>query len=290
MPTHDPALSRLIADATRGAVEDLRAEHPERFYAFALLTTGEALHPYLSACSHEDDERNGLPYRWGFSDSSYVVWGYEQHFIEVRRAFEDRGDLFRLPPAASAAEYATRLASMEEAWRLLDADGVFGTGEERERVLLVVETLPPDASAAEIARRLNPPGPLREAYLREAGEITTAPGRVSVWYGAFGDEDAFFDYVTFSYTDAAATNPFVRDVPIGSYDEDFAEGVFGDLPAAVDEVSYVESFRPDLDALLAGLPEGSDALYFVYDLDASALADHRGGRLHLGGVLAYTHD
>ncbi|MGW9350815.1 DUF4303 domain-containing protein [Nocardiopsis flavescens] len=169
-PVPDPALTGVIAAATRAAVADLRARHPEDFYAFALLTTGEALPPYPAALSTEGVARTGGD-RWSLPDGPYPVWGHEEHFGAVVGAFEARGDLFSFSCGpARDAEYAARLASMEEALRLLDAEGFFGAGADRRGVLLLSGTLPPDPGDAGAVRRLNPAGPLRDSWLREASE------------------------------------------------------------------------------------------------------------------------
>lgn len=171
-PVPDPVLTRVVADAARAAITDLRRAHPERFHAFALLTTGEALPPYLSACSAEATDRGD---RWAFPDSPYAAWGYDEHFRDVVRAFDVRGALHDLATDAAAAEYATRLASIEEALRVLDVEGFFGTGDVRGRVLLVVGTLPPDPADAGFVRRLNPPGALRAEWLRDCAEGPQLP-------------------------------------------------------------------------------------------------------------------
>ncbi|MFL1382392.1 DUF4303 domain-containing protein [Nocardiopsis protaetiae] len=174
-PVPDPALARVIAAAARAAIADLRARHPEHFHAFALLTTGEALPPYLSAGSAEGMARTGAD-RWSLPDGPYAVWGHEEHFGEVVRAFETRGDLFALTEErARDIEFATRLASMEEALRLLDTEGFFGAGADRRGVLLLAGTLPPDPEDAGAVRRLNPAGPLRDSWLREAAEGPALP-------------------------------------------------------------------------------------------------------------------
>ncbi|KAB8162017.1 DUF4303 domain-containing protein [Streptomyces sp. 3MP-14] len=175
-PLPDPALSALIAEATGAAYRELRHRHPERLYLFALLTSGEANAPYAAACSVEGDARGGE--RWSLPDSPYAVWGYEEHFADVTRAFLARGDLFdpgRGGEAAVEAEYRLRLASMEEALRRLDAEGLFGTGRERGRLLLAAGTMPPDEEDAGAVRRLNPPGALREEWLRDAAEQPPLP-------------------------------------------------------------------------------------------------------------------
>ncbi|MET7640747.1 DUF4303 domain-containing protein [Streptomyces sp. NPDC005438] len=174
-PVPDPELSRVIATATRAAVTALRRQHPDRFYLFALLTTGEALSPHLAACSLEGDRRLGLE-AWNPADSPYAVWGYREHYGEVARAFDQRGQPHRIEDEATAeAEYDLRLASMEEALRLLDADGLFGRGPDRAGVLLQAGTMPPDHTDAGFVRRLNPAGPLRERWLTECAEQPGPP-------------------------------------------------------------------------------------------------------------------
>lgn len=158
----DVALASAIARATRRAVEQLHAAHPGPFCVYALATTGEALRPYLIVTP--DDET-----RWDLPDSPFAVYG-DGHLAGLEELFTERGDLFGMTPADADAEYSTRLASMESALRSLDDDGLFGTGDARRQVLLLVTTMPPDASDAAVARRLNQPGRLMTAWLEEASE------------------------------------------------------------------------------------------------------------------------
>ena len=158
----DPALTAAISVATRRAVEQVRAEHPGPFCAFALVTTGEALRPYLTVTLDG-------PERWDLADSPLAIVG-DEHLAAVEPLYAERGDVADRTPEAAEREYGLRLASMEAALRLLDDDGLFGTGQARERVLLLVATMPPDESDAGFARRLNPPGPLLTAWLEEASE------------------------------------------------------------------------------------------------------------------------
>lgn len=171
-PRPDPVLSRTLATASEAAIASLRRAHPERFYAFALLNSGEARASYLSACSLEADAAEGLD-RWDLTGTPYAAWGYDDHFADVTRVFADRGDLFDLfesDAEAFEAEYALRLASVEEALRLLDVAGLFGTGVERQEVLLIAGTVPPDDSDTGFVRRLNPAGPLYDEWLRTCAE------------------------------------------------------------------------------------------------------------------------
>lgn len=158
----DPRLAAQIADVTRRAVEQLHAQHPGPFCLYALVTTGEALRPYLGVTLDG-------PERWDLPDSPFAVCG-DEHLATLDGVYARLGDLADLPPADAETEYQVRLASMEAALRRLDAEGVFGTGTGRDRVLLLVTPLPPDASDARFARRLNPPGPLLDAWLEEAAE------------------------------------------------------------------------------------------------------------------------
>lgn len=158
----DAVLTAAIAAATRRAVEQLRAEHPGPFCTFALITTGEALRPYLGVTLDG-------PERWDLADSALAICG-DEHLAAVEPLYAARGELRDLTEEDAEREYGIRLASMEAALRLLDGENLFGTGRARERVLLLVTTMPPDESDAGFARRLNAPGPLLTAWLEEASE------------------------------------------------------------------------------------------------------------------------
>ena len=57
---------------------------------------------------------------------------------------------------------------METALRRLDGEGLFGVGEARAGVLVLVEVVPGDEENVPAARRLNPPGPALDAWLGPA--------------------------------------------------------------------------------------------------------------------------
>jgi len=158
----DATLAGAIAHATRRAVEELRALSSGPFCVFALITTGEALRPYLGVTLHGPD-------RWDLPDSEFAIVG-DESLSELEPLFDERGDLHTLPQQDAEREFQVRLASMEEALRVLDAQGLFGVGHARAEVLLLVLTMPPDESDAGVATRLNPPGPLLSAWLAEAAE------------------------------------------------------------------------------------------------------------------------
>lgn len=163
-PAPVPALVEAVTEATAEAIELLRAQHPEDFCVYALVTSGEGFRPYLTATVRGEAQ-------WDLADSPYAIVE-DDILARTDPAFTARGLLRDMPREAAEAEFWRRLASMEEALRRLDGQGLFGRGEERSRVLLLVATMPPDTSDAAFARRLNPPGPLLDAWLREAAEGT----------------------------------------------------------------------------------------------------------------------
>ncbi|QNG19332.1 DUF4303 domain-containing protein [Rhodococcus triatomae] len=169
-PVPDAELSRAVAGATRAAITDLRAAHRDRFYTFALVASGELRAPYLSACSVEADNRDGIG-PWDLAAGPYAVWGYDEHFGQVARAFESRGHLHELTNAAEfEREAGVRLASLEHALRLLDSEGFFGNGAARAGVLVTVATMPPDETDAGFVRRLNPASELYARWVQMCAE------------------------------------------------------------------------------------------------------------------------
>jgi len=187
-----PALVRALTDAIEAAVRVLWAEHPdETFYVIALVTTGEALAPVLSAWSVEgleaavqadtggeegegeaedaEDLRELL--RWSHADSPHYGFG-EAHFQGVRALFEARPDPHALDEADYDAEVELRLDAMTEAMARVDADGLFGTGKVRDDVVVLVDVMPPDAGNTARALRLNPSPPrgATARWLAEAAE------------------------------------------------------------------------------------------------------------------------
>lgn len=177
-PTQE-TLRDAIRGAARAALRGLFDTHREDFYYVTLVTTGEALRPCISAWSTQalaarvaqdgPDSKDWL--EWSYADSPYFCHG-DAHFEAVARLFLLRPGPQALPTTeAWQAEYELRLEAMESAMRQLDGEGLFGQGDERLRICVLVEVVPPDASNAERARRLNPPNsPALHTWLNEAGE------------------------------------------------------------------------------------------------------------------------
>jgi len=171
-----------VADAAREAWTQLRAEHPaDDYYYFGLWTTQVAHRPAPTACSEqglrlaaESSRADGRAVtfselRWAVNASPYDLFG-DRAFARLEPLFEACGDPYDRPRAVNEA----LLDAMEGALADLDAQGFFGSGSQRQRIVVNV-TMPAHerpADALESARRLNPAGALRqyEADLSGAGE------------------------------------------------------------------------------------------------------------------------
>jgi Domain of unknown function (DUF4303) len=164
-------LQDAIREAAGRAFSSLRQAYPsDDFYYFALVTTSDALRPGPSASSMQGLERTFTDYRargfasepadirWSEADSPYDGFG-DEHFAEVEQLFLAHGDHRDLPGSEFEAEVARRWAAMEGALRELDAEGFFGTGVTRERVVINVVAPGDESEETVIARaaRLNPP-------------------------------------------------------------------------------------------------------------------------------------
>lgn len=173
-------LSTLIADAARKSFSELFDTHHEDFYYCTLITTGEGLPPAPSAWSWQaleravsasvDPEQARAWLKWSYSESPYWLFG-EAHFAPVAERFSGLPDPHDLKdPAAFDREVQRRLVAMEDAMKMLDAEGLFGRGDRRDKMVVLVEVMPPDSGNTERALRLNPPGPALDMWLNEAAE------------------------------------------------------------------------------------------------------------------------
>ena len=168
VPTENDLVD-AIADAARAAISDLFQAHSgETFYYCSLITTGEGHPPVLSAWSKEalaravgNEPDAEAELKWSYADSPFCGYG-QAHFDRLR-------DLFDARPAPDLAEVGLRLSAMEQAISRLDAEGLFGVGSARERLVVNAEVMPPDRTNVERATRLNPPAALI-AWLAEAAE------------------------------------------------------------------------------------------------------------------------
>ena len=168
-------LIEALAKAAKAAFLSLKETTKEHFYFYTFIFD-EGLHPYISAWSYEALEKSIMEqqipdeekswWKWDSADSPYADYGYDEFFGEVNELLDKRaGELSE--DALYEVEWGVRIDCMEEAMKRLDGSGLFGTGEERERVVINVEQAPPDGDGAEYNRalRLNPASALLSEYL-----------------------------------------------------------------------------------------------------------------------------
>jgi len=169
---NDPKLLKLLTGAVRCAAMKLFQETHESFYYFSLITTGEALSPIVSAWSWEKfamvPQQNKEYFKWSYADSPYFNYG-DEYFTEIKEIFSELPDIRYMDDIEGFIEYETRLKVMESSLRVLDGEGLFGTGSKRNGIVINVEVMPPDYTNTLRALRLNPVDALRD-WLVEAAE------------------------------------------------------------------------------------------------------------------------
>lgn len=183
----DKGLVALLKEAVGKAFRDLFKEHSDEhfYYCTLVLMDGQGC-PVVSAMSEEvleqlvqeDVKKYGYStmvskefLKWSFADSPYRMYG-EQYFSEVEKMIINR-DIHengkRLTGDKFMKEYDIRLISMEEVMASLDKEGIFGSGERRENMVVLAEVRPPDYTNTERALRLNSRETLKE-WLEEVAE------------------------------------------------------------------------------------------------------------------------
>lgn len=145
----------------------------ESYYYCVLVTTGEALPPFISAWSAEaleifaqqTSKVDADLSKWFYVDSPYFDFG-EENFEIVKELFyarEDdlKNDFFK--------EIDFRVEAMVLAMELLDKKGIFSLNQPRNKVYINVEVVPPDSSNTIRALRLNKKEDIL-GWLNEAAE------------------------------------------------------------------------------------------------------------------------
>jgi len=176
-------LRAALLQATRAAFEEMRHNHPhEQFYAFALYTSGEAAYVAPSANTEEglarltqrdiaNAEKEQVAHlyraslRWSPCDWPYHLEG-ARHFTTVSRLLDEILMISREAEDDQSADtvFDLCLAVLQQ----LDGEGVFGTGAQRDAlVLALLMGDQSDEDRIAWARRLNPP-PVAD---RLAGEL-----------------------------------------------------------------------------------------------------------------------
>ena len=168
-------LIEALVKAARAAFLSLKETTKEHFY-FYVFVFDQGLHPYISAWSYEALEKSIIEqkisdeekswWKWDCADSPYAVYGYDEFFGEVSELLDRRAGALS-KEELYGIEWFARIDSMEETMKRLDDSGLFGTGKERECVVINVEQQPPDGDGSEYNRalRLNPSSALLSEYL-----------------------------------------------------------------------------------------------------------------------------
>lgn len=171
---YNEELVEAFVKAAGNAFFSLKENYKEQFYYYAFIFD-EGMHPYISAWSYEaldksisdnkitDEEKSW--WKWDYSDSPYVVYGYDEFFNEVNELLDKRASELS-DDELYDMEWDMRVNSMEEAMIRLDQSGLFGINDDRKRVVINVEIAPPDCSEYNRALRLNPESSLLSEYLK----------------------------------------------------------------------------------------------------------------------------
>lgn len=179
---YDSFQKRLVS-ALRSAWQEVRAQRPgEKFYMYGVETDSEAvvLTPF---CNTEEQfaAEHGTPQhpveKWMVDQDSKLYGAGSQHTAQLQN--EVNQYYFEDEPDAAYEERIKRLMQVfEKALAELDAEGFFGSGDERRKIVLRVDIV--DAgdgewkSMVEIMKRINPPEslatllPLLEALQAES--------------------------------------------------------------------------------------------------------------------------
>ena len=99
----------------------------------------------------------------------YFAYG-EEYFSEVSKLFlENIERMEDMDEDTYEQEFDLLLHIMECVMAELDEEGLFGSGEQRKKIVVNAEVMPPDYTNTERALRLNPPEALTD-WLEECAE------------------------------------------------------------------------------------------------------------------------
>lgn len=165
-------LSNEIAIAAEKSFLSL-FKNNESYYYCVLVTTGEALPPFISAWSAEaleifaqqTSKEDADLSKWFYGASPYFNFG-EENFEIVRELFYSREDNLKND---FFKEIDFRVEAMVLAMELLDKKGIFSLNQARNKVYINVEVVPPDSSNTIRALRLNKRENILD-WLNEASE------------------------------------------------------------------------------------------------------------------------
>ena len=166
--------------AAEKAFSGLFAEHPDEHFYYCTIVMAEGGSPCISAQSEESlrsylkennvSDDDILDYKWSWADSDYCAFGYDEYFGEVSDMFEDSFRAVLDDDRKFELKYKEWFDAMETVMKMLDKNGIFGVGSDRESVFVYAEESPPDdefeSQYRERAKRMNPPA-VYEKWLAE---------------------------------------------------------------------------------------------------------------------------
>lgn len=162
-------IQNKLVEQTRKALLDLYKTN-ESFYFIVFTITGEGIIPTLSAWSEEalqsyisknGKSENIYDYKWSYADSPYCDYGAE-HYDELRKYFQERGNLFNMNSEDACLEYNTRLNYLIKTLETLDKEGMFSINNNRNSIMINVEEIPPTSDNTQRAIKLNPISAIQE--------------------------------------------------------------------------------------------------------------------------------
>jgi hypothetical protein len=166
------ALRLAVAEAARASYADLKRRHPnEHVYVFALYT--EPMLGYLGPSANSEDglaSMGARGERWSPQAWSHHGEGRE-HFDRANALLQHLGGSQGGSDEATDHVWRGTWSAFLEALEALDREGVFGTGEARNEILVSIFWGDQDVVVfLEAAERLNPIAP----FLRYAKDMLPA--------------------------------------------------------------------------------------------------------------------
>ena len=146
-------------------------EHGDEHFYYCTIVMADGAAPCISAQSEESlrayfkendiNDSDILYYKWSWADSDYCAYGFDEYFGEVTAIFEKSFEDLLDDDDKFESKYDEWFNAMETVMKMLDEKGIFGVGNDRERVFVYSEESPPDeefeSRDCKRAERMNPP-------------------------------------------------------------------------------------------------------------------------------------
>ncbi len=160
-------LAKQVRDALRASFSELIAANPDRtFYAFAIWTDGSLQFAYpaasteegLSATAERYMKQYGKNYtvhemRWYDGDWEFFPAGGEDHFAEINQLLREN---FSADETIFVSKLEPLWKALLEGFQMLEKEGFFGTGKEREKITLLLAGNLEEELIQQWATALNP--------------------------------------------------------------------------------------------------------------------------------------